>query len=263
MADETKPDISFEEIKNAFALRGKNVGCSVKLRGRVVLIAFLINDGESRWDKESEKLFVDNLKQITKQLMSDSRLDRSQLDIAYATCQVSVPYIVEKRNSDRFVADVLRQFGTYENVQAYQEHYEAKFDRDEACISFVFNKDFRSYARRAVNATFEETENPTGNEFSMVSFDPKDTEESRKTFIHELLHQFGAVDFYYPEVVKMKADLYLPNSIMSVGSEIDALTRYVIGWDDELTKEAKEFARSVMNISDAELKSANREEWEN
>ena len=37
-ASSTEEEIPFEQIKDVFALRGKNVGCSVKLRGRVVLM---------------------------------------------------------------------------------------------------------------------------------------------------------------------------------------------------------------------------------
>ena len=137
-------DIPFEQIKNVFALRGKNVGCSVKFRGRVVLVAFLINDGESHWDAESQAAFVTGLKQTSTLLMDTSGLGRQDLDIAYAYCQVTVPYPVERRHSSRFVKDVLRQFG-YEDVESYQRHYESKFERNEACISFVFNKSFRYY----------------------------------------------------------------------------------------------------------------------
>ncbi|MBE6957629.1 MAG: hypothetical protein E7447_00560 [Ruminococcaceae bacterium] len=256
-------EISFEEIKNVFALRGKNAGCSLKLRGKVVLVAFLINDGESGWSKETEKLFADNLKQISKDLMDKSGLSRDELEIAYAFCQVSVPYIVDKRNVDRFVKDVLRQFGTYPDIQAYQKHYEDKFSRDEACVSFVFNKKFRSYAVKIEGAAGAQTENPEGNEYSIVSFDVQDPETGRKTFIHELMHQFGAVDYYYPEFVKLKAEYYLPGSIMNDGTEIDDVTRYVIGWDAELTQTAKEFLKSVARVSDADRRSALREEWEN
>ena len=262
MANEIIQDIPFEEIKDVYALRGKNKGCSVKLRGRVVLIAFLVNDGVSQWDKESETLFVENLKQTSKQLMVASNLSRADLDIAYAYCQVSVPYVVQKRNSSRFVTEVLRQFGDYQDIQEYQRHYEEKFFRDEACVSFVFNKDFRSYAMEISDGPISEAESPYGDEYSIVSFNPADPVSSQNTFIHELMHQFGAVDFYYPEVVKLKAEQQLPNSIMNGGTEIDAVTRYVIGWDSVPSAAAKQFLRSISHISYEDYVGALREQWE-
>lgn len=268
MVDATTPnnttipaEIPFAEFKNAFALRGKNMGCSVQLRGRVVLVAFLINDGESHWDDESQKIFAECLKQSTNTLMDSSNLGREDLDIAYAYCQVTVPYPVEKRNSNRFVQDVLRQFG-YEDVQSYQQHYENKFARDEACVSFVFNKSFRSYAVSVSGTAAPEGENSAGNEYSIVAFNPKNPTDSQRTFIHELMHQFGAVDLYYPERVKIEAQQYLPGSIMNGGSNIDDLTRYVIGWTDDLSQNAQAFLRTVSKISPAEIAAAARAQWQ-
>lgn len=267
MADETTPEtvsnegeIPFEQIKNVFALRGKNVGCSVKLRGKVVMVAFLINDGESQWDPESQAAFVGTLKQSAAFLMDTSGLGRHDLNIAYAYCQVTVPYVVERRNSSRFVKDVLRQFG-YEDAQSYQRHYESKFLRDEACISFVFNKKFRSYASRVDAAQAVEGESPDGNEYSVVSFNAKDPADSQRTFIHELLHQFGAIDFYYPERLMIEAEHYLPGSIMNSGNSIDGLTRYIIGWDDAPSAEARAFLKAISKISPEEVAYAARDQW--
>lgn len=267
MADETKPNtdeqetgMGMDEIENVFALRGKNVGCSVKLRGKVVLIAFLINDGESSWDPESEKIMVSSLKQISTKLMNDSGLDRSGLDIAYAYCQVKVPYAVGKHNSSQFVQDVLRQFG-HSDVQSYQKHYENKFSRDEACVSFVFNKRFRAYAVSVTGEGGSRQEDPAGNEYSIVDFDPKNPQGSERTFIHELMHQFGAIDYYYPERLAIEAEHYMPGSIMNAGDTIDDVTRYVIGWTDTLSSKAKAFLKEISKIPQAEIESAQRDQW--
>lgn len=262
MAEETTTTTDeLAEFKNSFALRGKNVGCSISLRGRVVLIAFLINDGVSQWDPESEKILADSLKQISNRLMDDSGLNRDELDIAYAFCQVTIPFTVEKRNSSKFVESVLRQFG-YEDVQSYQRHYESKFGRDDTCISFVFNKEFRSYAVSVDAAEVTETEDDRGNEYSIVAFDPKNPAGSQRTFIHELMHQFGAIDYYYPERLAMEAEHYFPGSIMNSGDTIDDLTRYVIGWTDTLTPQAKAFLKAISKIPQAEINSARRAQWE-
>ena len=258
MAEETTP-----KPRDAYALRGKNVGCSVKLRGRVVLIAFLVNDGVSKWTPEAEKEFVSCLRQITERLMQDSGLNREQLDIAYAYCQVTVPFSAERRNSSRFVESVLRQFDFEgEDVQAYQRHYEAKFNRDETSVAFVLNKPLRSYAVSVDGAAVTEEEDPTGSEYSIVSFDPNDPAGSQRTFIHELMHQFGAIDYYYPPRLKMEAEHYFPGSIMNSGDTIDELTRYVIGWDEQLSPQAQAFLDAIETITPAEIESARRAQWQ-
>lgn len=256
-----KDGFSVETIKNALALRGKRAGCSYELLGKVVLVAFLVDDGESKWDKESEGAFVTVLKNVSERLMSDSGLNKKELSIAYAYCRVSVPYIVTRKNKDLCIRDVLRQFG-YEDSQSYQKHYEVKFDRDEAALSFVFNKEFRSYATRITRVEgTDEACCPEGNEQSFVSFSKEQIAEGERTMIHELLHQFGAIDLYYPERVKFEAEKYLPDSIMNGGNCIDQLTRYVIGWDKELMSNARSFLQAIAIIPEEDLEYACKQEW--
>lgn len=260
-AAECDGSVSAEKIKNAVALRGKRAGCSYELLGKVVLVAFLVDDGESKWDNESEKAFVTVLKNVSERLMSDSGLNKKELSVAYAWCRVSVPYPVTRKITDLCVRDVLRQFG-YEDSGSYQKHYEEKFSRDEAALSFVFNKEFRSYATRITKgAETDESYCVEGNEQSFVSFCKDRIAEGERTMIHELMHQFGAMDLYYPERVKFEAEKHLPGSIMNGGTTIDSLTRYVIGWDKELGADAQRFLEAISIIPEEDLEYARKQEW--
>lgn len=254
-------ELTLSDVKDVFALKGKNAGCSLKLRGKVVLIAFLVNDGESRWDAASQEKFVASLKEISNRLMDESGLNKEQLQIAYAYKQVDIPYIVNRKNDSNCMHDVLRQFG-YSDVQSYQKHYEEKFERDETAITFVFNKEFRSHAFSADKSIDDpEAVDPIGDEYSFVSFCADDVEDSSRGFIHELMHQFGAIDYYYPENIAVKANMMLPGSIMNGGNNIDDLTRYIIGWDDEPSTAALNFLKSISDIPIEEIKHALISEW--
>ncbi len=254
-------DMNLEGFKDVFALQGKNAGCSIKLRGKVVLITFLINDGESRWDNDSEKAAIEMLRSATNRLMNESKLNKDELQVVYACCQVSLPYIVTRKNSKKCAADVLRQFG-YMTVQEYQRHYESRFSRDETAVTFLFNKDFRSYAQSVDRKSGESEDQYTdGEEYSIVSFDTGNIPGSERTFLHELLHQFGAIDYYYPEVLKFKAEKHMPNSIMNGGEIIDDLTRYIIGWDESPTDVALNFLDAIKGISVEEIEFARRKEF--
>lgn len=251
---------SLDEFRNAYAIRGKNAGCSLQLRGKVVLVAFLVNDGESVWDEAAEKAFVSVLQSSADRLMAESGLSKEQLQVAYAWCRVDIPYAVNRKNTDNCVHDVLRQFG-YTDAQSYQKHYEEKFFRDEAALSFVFNKTFRSHAQRiSKQGTNIEAASPGGDEYSIVSFSAKDPSGSERTLLHELMHQFGAIDLYYPERLSFEANRLLPDSIMNSGNTIDPLTRYVIGWDTSLSEDAQAFLRAVSKISEADIEYARRKE---
>lgn len=258
MGEET--DMNSDSVKDAIALLGKNAGCSVKLRGKVVLITFLINDGESHWDKQTEGMAIDMLRSACNRLMNESKLNKEKLQVVYACCQVTIPYVVTRKNSGKCTTDVLRQFG-YNTVREYQSHYESRFSRDETAVTFMFNKNFRSYAQSVDRvAGSDENEFTDGEEYSIVSFDKSNIPGSERTFLHELLHQFGAIDYYYPEVLKIKAEKHMPNSIMNGGELIDDLTRYIIGWDEQLSGAAMNFLEVIKGISAEEIEFARRKE---
>lgn len=252
--------VELANLKNLIALQGKDAGCTLSLRGKVVLVCFLVNDGESKWDAAAEAECVEMLKSASQNLMTASGLNKQELQIAYAYKQVTVPYVATRQIMDQVVADVLRQFG-HKNVLDYQRHYEAKFARNEAVISFVFNKDFRSYAHLvARDGQNLDGPAPNGEEFSIVSFTPGDAYTNERTLIHEMMHQFGAIDLYYPEYLKFQAEKLLPDSIMNGGTVIDPLTRYVIGWDEELAEDAKLFLKAIENVTEEDIDHARREE---
>ncbi len=261
--DESEREITFNQIKTVFALDKKNAGCSLELLKRVVLVCFLVNDAESEWDEQSEQAFVDMIKRVSIRLMDDSGMNKRDLYVVYAHRCVDIPYVMTKESSNRCVIDVLKQFG-YDSVEKYQQHYQQKFSRDEAPLTFVFNKKFRSFAQSVIRTDDDfETPVPSGEEFSIVSFNSEDTGSSERTFIHELMHQFGAIDFYYPESVKFEAERFLPDSIMNGGETIDSLTRFIIGWDRIIADNAKKFLKAISCIPKEDIEYARKTEWKN
>ena len=101
------------------------------------------------------------------------------------------------------------------------EELEEEYNVDDAAIFLVLNREGRAYAYWDTTGA--------GAEFAVLFRDAS-------AFWHEMNHLFGAVDFYYPAEVKAAADLYLGESIMTVGAGgiVDELTAYLIGWTDEL-----------------------------
>ena len=55
-------------------------------------------------------------------------------------------------------------------------------------------------------------------------------------FGHELLHMYGAADFYYPQELKEIFSSHFSESIMLTNEStvVDSLTAYMIGWTSEL-----------------------------
>ena len=49
---------------------------------------------------------------------------------------------------------------------------------------------------------------------------------------------------------------------MNAGDTIDDLTRYVIGWDEQLSPQAEAFLKAIRTITPAEIESARRDQWQ-
>lgn len=80
---------------------------------------------------------------------------------------------------------------------------------------------------------------------------------------HELLHLFGAEDYYHVPVVKEAVKEHLPTSIMLSSRDdnrVDPLTAYLVGWVGELTEEARSVLSKTAHITKADERSARVED---
>ena len=76
---------------------------------------------------------------------------------------------------------------------------------------------------------------------------------------HELLHLYGAKDFYYHEDVKAAAQRAFPDSIMlddGPASTVDSFTAWCIGWTDQLDPVAEQFLQDTAHITPEMLATA-------
>ena len=79
---------------------------------------------------------------------------------------------------------------------------------------------------------------------------------------HELLHQFGAVDFYFPERVRQTAERYLPDNVMrSRCYVVDDLTAFLVGWRETLSAYVLCFLQDTMWITRSLYSQLLSDEW--
>ena len=244
------------EYENHFALRAKGKGCSVSFRGKVCFVAFLVHEAKSAWSKVDIEKCKEVLKKVQNTLQAQSGLTKNRLHVTFAIDVVSVQLKFDRGFHKELEANVLKQYGSYADSAAYQEHYKKKFLKDEAPVLFILNRDFRSFAISSKN------DNHSDNEASFVSYS-SDVDECARTIIHELLHQFGAIDLYLPEKVKTVAEKFFPDSIMNSGNQIDSLTRYLIGWDEEPKEDVIQFLEETKEITEDEIAEAYQKDSDN
>jgi hypothetical protein len=223
-----------------FAFAAMEKGCAKKLYGKVTLVAFLVHDRSSAWKQADVEKIKSVLKQTARFIKEKSGLTDNRLTVSYAFDDVPIQFRYDGENDRSIVREVLKQYG-FDNAADYKGHYEAKFKKNEAPLIFIINRNFRSFARNV-------DLNPTGSEYSFVSFND-DINSCVRTMIHEILHQFGAIDYYMPQTVQQAAQRIFPDSIMSRGWEIDDLTRYIIGWEKELSDKAKQFLEETSCVT--------------
>lgn len=237
-----------------FALAAKGKGCSGKLYGKVTLVAFLVHDRSSAWKEDDIEKIKSVLKKAAWLIKEKSGLTDNRLKVSYALDDVPVQFRYDGENYEHIVHEVLKQYG-FDNAADYQAHYEKKFKKHEAPLIFIINRNFRSFARNVESGA-------SGSEYSFVSFND-DTDSCVRTMIHEVLHQFGAIDYYLPETIKQTAEKLFPESVMLRGWEIDDLTRYLIGWDKKLSDKAKQFLDETSVVTAEEIAEAREKDRDN
>lgn len=189
-------------------------------------------------------------------LLADSKCDGVSMEFLAVYADKCVSRAVEPPKAPRLWIDEI--FGTSGIVED-QGRFRTAIECDESPIIFAFNKEFRSCAHMSEGQPNVGRNHP---EWSMVSYQQSEDERvTVHTIVHELLHQFGAPDLYYPKRVTEAAEKCLGESIMNRGMAIDDLTRVSIGWRDKLTDKAIAFLEATKGVTEAQVIKARREEW--
>lgn len=210
--------------KNHYFLSFKNMGGVRELVGSVDVLVFFVSDPSSKWTDYAKKKYRAVQKEAMQYLVRGARARGIKLQIRLAYVDATLNMNCEPENYGQWSKAIIRQYGTAD-IPAYQRRHEAVKQCTEVPIIFVLNKPFRS---RAVCADWAAR---THGEMSIIS-----SRYNKHTIIHELLHQFGAVDLYYPaEVQKLVQRMGYPSVMATADSTyIDSLTAYLIGWSKEI-----------------------------
>lgn len=123
-----------------------------------------------------------------------------------------------------------------------------EYGADTGIILFCFNKSGRSYAEAAAEEG--------APEYAVIY------EHDVSTYMHEMLHLFGTMDYYYPEEVKTVAEKYFSGTIMATGTKpvVDSLSAFVVGWTDEVSDEGLAFLEETAFYSLEDAEDAGEEE---
>lgn len=210
--------------KDHYFISLMGMGSVQKMVGNIDVLVFFVNDSQSAWTDRAKQKYREAQKTTMQQILKAARSKGVNLQLRNAYIDATVSMNCAPENYDVWSKAIVMKYGN-PTIPAFQSSYKAAHRCIEAPIMFVFNKPFRS---RAVTADWV-TRNH--GEMSILS-----SEYNQHTIMHELLHQFGAVDLYYPMELKCLVQKMNYTSVMygTNSLHIDSLNAYLIGWTKEL-----------------------------
>ncbi len=209
-------------VKDHWWLRCRDTGPSRKLLGKVHIYVVFVECKDSHWSEAYKSTYKTGMREAIRRLTEEAASYGVKLELDYAMFDMAVP--------STYTGDPMDYWKIYfcrNSIQELQDHYESKYGYRETPFMFIFNLEGRSYAYCDKNDDGWIT-----NEMSVI-YRPF----SAHAIMHELLHQFGARDYYFPEWVAEIARHYFPDSVMlsSSGMKVDDLTAYLVGWQDTIS----------------------------
>ncbi len=242
----------FEYSGNHFILNRRDRGASRKLLGKVSVMNFCVDDIESSWDEASKKAYKEAVNEALLKLTEEAKRYGANLELYCAQGEMQVPFAITPPYVGQSIRKTVQQY-SMKNVTEMQEYYENLYHMDEAPMVFALNKTNRSCASAMEGDVLVD-------EYCFIGKN-RSGKFSWRTIAHEILHQFGAVDYYYPKSIKLAYDITGWDSLMDMGNHVDPLTAYLIGWIDRHSVESYIFLKSTEHITKEDVDRARDEEW--
>ena len=227
-----------EKIINAlkpFSIYNINIGSAKILRDSVVILHLFLDNSVQSWCKEKIDGVIKKSEQATIWIQKKAKYFGVDLSINHKVLlNVQVDFsktIPESKNHYRNLEIFSKQINTILQSKAKHEILNAKHKNKNICLFIHVFEEIRSYAVPNLLGIGYETIIP---EYCVIAFDSQPS-----TYAHELLHLFGADDYYsdYSEnLTILKSDLISRSIMFSDGAfplemlTIDDLTAQNIGW---------------------------------
>ena len=220
----------------------RDAGSCRKLRGRVLFYLVFVNEPGLSWTGTERSRVQSYLDRTTRYLTYCARRDHQVLTATSVSTQLTMKAPLECEEKAKWREGFAKAKG-FSGMSALCESLKKSHNTEAVAFVFATKQKGRSYASTA------------GQGSGFIEALTLYWDHNSETLLHELLHLFGAADYYYPPKVKAAAEKYFPNSVMlrSANREIDELTRYLIGWMDQPTPKAQAMLRDTADVTKEEV----------
>ena len=208
----------------------RGLGTSRRLQGSVTLHAVFVSEETAPWTDAEVALMQQELREAARRLEQDASTYGASLSICIECHHADAPAAFDRDEYRRWARQVLNHTPTLSRP-GYLAY------RDQPVL-FLLNKPGRAFANVSRLPQMEYAFLFEGDGESIVR--------------HELLHLYGAEDYYVHSDVKAAAQALCPDSIMlsSAGAaRMDSLTAYVVGWAAEPDETARHMLEETRHVS--------------
>lgn len=256
---ERNETVSWENYRNHPLFRAKGSGNVKDCRGKIHVRVFFVDDGKCSWTDKMRAAYRTVVNDSLQILKHESGLG-SELEVAWSEENLKMAGTFSKGNEAHDVVPALLGVSGTAGISKIQNAFRKAHKVGEVPMMFIWAWDFRGSA----NQSHHDPSARRSGEWATIGVRNliKDPEWAKHTFLHELLHLFGAEDYYYPPQITAAAEKWLAGSIMNGGMVIDDLTRVLIGWDSMLTASAEEFLKATSGVTAKEIDDACKAEGE-
>lgn len=216
-----------EEMWEHVYLSGRDIGSCLKFCGRAAFLCVFVTDDESTWTKEEMDAAKLEFDKAAAFISSEAARYGAEAEIVLTYTEGKV----EDPDAALWV-DLLLENAGYKSESWAREKVARDALAANGAVVLCYNNKDRSNAHVGLSQSAVERVNL----YECDSY----------TFVHETLHLFGAMDFYYPDEVKEASIRILGDTIMREDVEtVDSFTAYLVGWTDQVSEVALEFLRET------------------
>ena len=227
-----------------------------RLENTPVVVLLFIDDDESHWTYDEAVSFLD--KQILPglhYLEDNAQKWGVSLDFtietyatSFGTYTLSYDGTVNKNlligGSTKDVLDQAASDLGYDSNWDFYSYYKSIYPEDEIIFLNFLNKSGKSYARHAISTGYLEYSEHCVIFADYLGSSPEMRKDGSRaaTIAHELLHLFGAEDYYDSQSREALANQYYPDDIMLwqydkiEDNVIGDCTAFSVGWTDTIPK---------------------------
>lgn len=223
-----------EELRGNILLDFRDAGACEKMIGDVVVTVIFTDVPEGGWTPEARAALEQGLEEEARIMMEDAVKYDAELNLTFEFLEATTGTCVYGEE-DEWADATLSGMGL-PPVSQINGVLEEQYGVEAAPVIFYMNVAGRS------RACWHNIEG--GREFAVLFMEAG-------AFRHETSHLFGAVDYYYPDLVEEHAQRLFPESLMFTNDvkRVDSMTAYLLGWTDALSPEAEEFLRLTNELT--------------